>query len=605
MKNLLKIASLIMIASVTSIPSKAETPSVIVESTKIPLSEEKTGDNVIVITKSDIEKWKVKSIEDVLKTAEGIAVSDNGWGEVSNIYIYGLDKKYILFLINGIPVNDPSTPDGTVDLSLLNLSDVEKIEILKGPQSALYGSQAVAGVINIITKPDGKNLINLEYGSYNTKKGTVKVGFKKENSLFDLFYTDFRTDGYDIKNDGDKESSNYKDVGYTFSSLLNQNVKIESYFNYKTGESEYDNGLEKYHRLTATFNGKYILSPKTITNINLGTSQSQRNFTDYDSNSHTYYSGSTYYADLSLKSKLSNFLTIMPSINHRVDVADTTNYSDKSQQTDSASLNGYIKLKNLNILAGIRKDHFSSFGTFTSYKLAGSYSVKPSKTLFKIQYGKSFKAPSIDQLYGEYPNWNFYGNPDLKPEKSRSLTAGLEQKLGKYGIAGISYFKTKTTDVITTTYDPVKGYLTYTNGKEGRTEGSESFVMIKLPFNSKIKASYTHTHSRWYDGTSWNPALRLPENMYKISVTKNLNKGTITFMAIHYGKRNDYDFSTWPATQVTLPAFTIYNCYISVKMNTHLSGYLKLFNLTDKNYQLAYGYNEPGRSIFAGIKLSF
>ncbi|WP_456397777.1 TonB-dependent receptor plug domain-containing protein [Desulfurobacterium sp.] len=605
MKKLLKIASLIIIVPAISIQSNAETPSITVESTKIPLSEEKTGDNIVVIPKNEIEKWKVKSIEDVLKTAEGIAVSDNGWGEVSNIYIYGLDKKYILFLINGIPVNDPSTPDGTVDLSLLSLSDVERIEILKGPQSALYGSQAVAGVINIITRPDGKNLVNLEYGSYNTNKETIKIGFKKKNALFDLFYTNFSTDGYDIKNDGDKESSNYRNIGYTFSSFLNQNIKIKSYFNYKTGKSEYDNGLEKYHRLTATFNGKYILSLKTIASINLGTSQSQRNFTDYDYNSQTYYSGNTYYADLNLKTKLSNLLTIMPSISHRVDVADTTNYSDKSQQTDSASLNGYVKLKNLNILAGIRKDHFSSSGTFTSYKLAGNYIIKPSKTLFKIQYGKSFKAPSIDQLYGEYPNWNFYGNPDLKPEKNISLTAGVEQRLGKYGIAGISYFKTKTTDIITTTYDPVKNYLTYTNGKEGRSEGSESFVRIKLPFKSKIKASYTHTYSRWFDGTSWNPALRLPENIYKISFTKKLNRSSITFMAIHYGKRNDYDFSTWPATQVTLPAFTIYNCYISVKMNPHITGYVKLFNLTDKKYQLAYGYNEPGRNIFAGIKLSF
>ncbi|WP_456438333.1 TonB-dependent receptor plug domain-containing protein [Desulfurobacterium sp.] len=605
MKQLLKLTTIILTVSTIPIAVKAETPSIIVQSTKIPVTEEKTGDNIIIITKSDIEKLEVKNIEDVLKTATGIAISDNGWGEVSNVYIYGLNKKYILFLVNGIPVNDPSTPDGTVDLSLLNLSDVERIEILKGPQSALYGSEAVAGVVNIITKPDGKSSIHLEYGSYNTLKSTVKAGLKKGTSLFDIFFTNFRTDGYDIKGDGDRESANYKTIGYTFSSFLTENLKVKNYFNYKTGESEYDNGLEKYHRLTATLNGKLLLSPKTIARVDLGTSQSQRNFDDYDFGTHTYYSGSTYYADANIKTEISKFLTLVPSISHRVDVADTTTYSDKSQQTDSASLNGYVKLHNLNILTGVRKDHFSSFGTFTSYKLAGSYTVKMTKTTLKLQYGKSFKAPSIDQLYGEYPNWNFYGNPNLQPEKSKSLTAGIEQKFGNCGTAGVSYFKTEINDVITTTYDPAKGYLTYINGNRGKTEGSESFVNLKLPLKSNLKASYTHTHSIWNNGYGWEPTLRLPEDMYKISFSKNVQKASITLSAIHYGKRYDYNFSTWPANKVTLPPFTIYNCYISVKFRKNLTGYVKFINITDKDYQLAYGYNEPGRSIFAGLKLVF
>ncbi|WP_457567257.1 TonB-dependent receptor plug domain-containing protein [Desulfurobacterium sp.] len=603
MKKTLK---LIILATVVFSPitGNAETPSVVVESTKIPISEEKTGDNIQILSRQQIEQLEIKNIEDVLKEVPGIAISNNGWGEVSNIYIYGLDKKYILFLVNGIPVNDPSTPDGTVDLSLFSLTDAEKIEILKGPQSALYGSDAVAGIVNIVTEPDGKNALNLEYGSFNTRKEILKTGFKRETTLFDLYFANFKTDGYDIKGDGDRESAKYKSFGYAFSSFITENAKIKGYFNYKTGESEYDNGLEKYHRLLTTLNGKIILSPSSVAGFNFGTSQSKRDFNDYDYNTQTFYSGSTYYADANVKIKTSKFLTIMPSVSHRVDVADTTTYSDKSQQTDSVSLNGLIHKGNFNLLAGIREDHISSAGTFSSYKVAGSFDVKKTDTIVKIQYGKSFKAPSIDQLYGEYPDWNFYGNPDLKPEKNTGLTTGVEQKLGKCVVTGINYFKTRITNVITTTFSSA-GYFTYTNGKRGKTEGTESFIKIKLPDSTNIKFSYTHTRSVWNDGSGWKPAIRLPEEMYKISVSRKIKNTTLTFYTIHYGKRYDYNFSTWPATTVTLPQFTLFNCYLSVNFSKNLTGYIKLINITDKNYQLAYGYNEPGRSVFAGLKMQF
>ena len=578
-------------------------PEVQVTATRVEVPIEHVGDDVEVITKEEIEKYSFTSIADVLKYVAGVYLTSNGgFGQLTEVYMLGLRTKYIVVMINGIPINDPSF-DNQANFAYIDLSNIEKIEVLKGPQSALYGSEAIAGVINIITKKPKKSQAKLtvEGGKYGTLRERLSYSEKLKKGFVSLSLEGFYTEGFSTSNEKagsytyEPDNDSYK----YFTTWLNygfdlDNLKINGNFKFKKAKADYDAGdsngntYVNYKNLFGSFNAKFIATESLLVNTKFGINSERR---DYYSSNTSEYKGNTYY------------LTFQPTyyVNDKLFVSVGTAYKKESANIDSpySKIDNSVNTKsifselhsdyfNLHTTLTVRRDFHSEFGVKTTYKVSTAYEIKETGTTIKGQLGTGFKAPTIYQLYDPT-----YGNEDLKPEKSRGYIVGVNQKLKKTTLE-VNYFKNKLNDVIVWNYT-----VGYENAGSGWTEGVEVKTKAKLMESLLLNLKYTHT------ATSSELKQRIPSDKYTLGLTYKNKKTGVSFWIEHYSERKDKDYSTYPAKDITLEAFTTLNCYASYKLNDRTKLYLKGVNLTDEKYELAYGYNTMGRSIFAGVDITF
>ncbi|SNR68293.1 TonB-dependent receptor plug domain-containing protein [Desulfurobacterium atlanticum] len=573
-----------------------ENATVEVTATRIP--EKALTTESIIIDKDKIERNSIKTIADIFFEEPQITISNNGWGQISNVYIRGLGSKYILFLINGAPIlNDPSTPEGTPDIDFLDFSSFTKIEVLKGVQGALYGSEAVGGVINFITEPENKTTLKIEGGSYDTLKETLKTGVRDKKSAFSMTFENFHSNGYDTTGDGDRESSSYHLINFNLKLIPKPSVKIKQFFSFKTGRNEYDNGEVNYQQILTTINSKILTSDRSILETVAGYGSTKRDY------SYGTYTGETGYLSVFKKIFFKN-ITMSPGVDFKESKANSPSTGEKTINTKAIFLNTSFKTENLSLSPSIRAEKYSSFGTYTTAKLSGSFKVEK-ETFIKFQLGNGLKAPTIEQLYSYYPpmfGWPAtYGNPDLEPEKSKGISAGLLKVFNKDNSVEVSYFYNKIDNQIVWTYDASLGYNTYKNLNNSKVEGIETSIKLSLTEKTQINTSYTYTNGRWSNGTNTYKIPKVPENMIKTNLNFKPSKNlSLNVENIYYSKRFDDQYNNR-----ILPAFSIFNTSVSYKASEKITISGKILNITNKKYQLSYGYNQPGRSYFISIEAAF
>ncbi len=621
MRRFLTVATVVAL----SVPAFAQgsEPEVTVTATRVSVPVENVGDDVDIITQEQIKEMGFTSITDVLKYVAGVHFySTGGWGKQSNIFVQGLKGRYILVLVNGAPVNDPSTPDGNANFEWIDLDNVEKIEVLKGSQSALYGSEAIAGVINIITKKPEKNTfsVRLEGGKYKTFKENIYGALRLKSGFLSFSAENFKTNGFSATNEKagkwtyneDNDPFHYTTGTVSFGYFPSENVKLYGDFLVKGGYTDYDAGTfparTDYDRLFSDLKAEIVSSDNLSWEILL--SNNKENRESFDSG-HGIYNGITRFISISPTYYLNNnaFLKLSASYRYEKVRSDYFNpiynshfTANKSQFIRSLFIEGYTEFHSVSISAAGRVDNHSRFGSHGTYKLSLSYRFSPTKTLIKGQYGTGFKAPTISELYGYYtsPYGKTVGNPNLDPEKSEGWNITLQQDIPllKTSVSA-AYFKNRVWDRITTVKNGTT--TTYTNSGKLRTEGLELKGEIS-PFDFlKVYGNYTHTNVVGKESDK----LRIPKDSFTLGFKLSYGRLTFNGWAEHYSSRKDLDYSTWPARVVRLSAFTTYNCYVSYALNDRVNLYAKGVNLTDKKYELAYGYNTMGRALFVGTDFRF
>jgi len=586
---------------------------VTVTATRVSVPIENVGDDVDIITREEIEELGLTSITDVLDYIAGVNFySKGGWGKQTNVFIQGLSGKYILVLLNGIPINDPSTPDGSTNFEWIDLNNVERIEVLKGSQSSLYGSEAIGGVINIITKKPKKSEFSLKFegGKYKTFKENLYSALKLKNGFLSLSAENFKTNGFSATNrnigariyNPDNDGFHYTTGTVSFGYSPSENVKISGDFLAKGGYSEYDYGSypvrTNYDKIFSDIKVNVISSENLSWELLLGNNREIREYyseirgiSRYISFSPTYYFGENSF--------------IKGGASYRYEkVNNLGNVNNKSTFLKSLYIEGFTKFFGINLTLSTRIDKHSTFGSHKTYKIGTSYTISKIGTTLKAQYGTGFKAPTLSQLYVSYPMWHFTGNPNLNPEKSEGWTIGLSQKVwlipGKFEV---NYFKNRVWNLITTTYDVNTGTTTYTNSGKAITEGAEVKLNVRPLSWFSLFGTYTHLRAVERKNGKWERLLRRPKEKFTLGAKFTVNKLKLSFFADHYGSRKDKDFST--GKLVTLSSFTTYNCYVSYKLNERVELYARGINLTDKDYELAYGYNTMGRALFVGTNFTF
>jgi vitamin B12 transporter len=621
---------------------------VVISATKTQANTLELASSVTVIDSAEIANRNSSNAFDLLKNEYGISFTRQGGpGTLSNISIRGGNSNHTLVLIDGVEANLNNDPANVYDFAFLSANNIQSIEILRGPQSTLYGSNSLAGVINVITrKGNGKPSFSLlvEAGSYKSYKtplgmnGSVETSLGMNGSLSDFNYSvtlgRSESDGFSAASEkyGNKEKDGYRKdnmssrFGYNFGLA----AELNFFMNYNKSESDYDQHGGKYgddstyifNQEEFSFHGEGKLNLfegkwNQIIGVSIFGNIRKYNF-DYSefnaASSKSYYDGRRIKLDWQSNFNLVDNHLIILGLETIKDEAISEYYyhSDffsseslfptQSSNTFGIYLQDQFKIdQNFFSTVGIRLDKHDKFGSAFTFRIAPAYIFWQTSTKLKATLGSGYKAPSLFNLYDPA-----YGNPDLKPEKSVGFDAGFEQFFGNDLISlGITYFQNDYKDLLG--YD--ENFRTI-NINKAKTNGVETYINAKIVDDLEIKMNYTFTNAKdESEGLAENERklIRRPEHKiggyisYNVSAKLNTN-----IEVIYVGKRDDliYDNFTFTSSRTQLNPYVLLNFAAHYKLFDFVRINLRLENILDSDYEEVYGYATPGFSIYGGIKLS-
>lgn len=609
---------------------------VVITATKTRANTIELANSISVIDSTQIVNANSNNVFDVLKNETGISFTRQGGpGTLSNIYLRGANASHTLVLVDGVEVNLTNDPSGVYDFSALPVDNIERIEILRGPQSTLYGSDALAGVINIITKKGYENpsfSILTEGGTYNTYKAMLDLNGKIDKLSYSTTISRTGSDGF--SNAAEKYGNTEKD-GYTFNNLssvlgykINDDVKVNLYTRFTKSKSDYDQFGGKFgDDPTYVFNqeefslrgeGKFsLLDGNWNQKIGITFFRNVRKYS-YDTSSasiyysHSLYDGRKYKLDWQNDFDLNKNNLLTAGFEFESEVASSEYYAFNYlllpdyisifPRKDDNILGVYIQNKfNLDKIffatAGIRLDHHNQFGSQVTYRIAPAYMIWETDTKLKATLGTGFKSPSLFYLYDP-----IYGNEQLNPEKSFGFDFGIEQYFFKQGISfGITYFYNKFTDMFG--FD----YLTFKtiNINKAITKGTEVYFDAKPLDQWNLKVNYTYTNAKDMSPNSSDygkQLLRRPENKVGLYSSYSFNsKVNINGEVIWVGNREDVDFSNYQ--KINLKSYVLINLAAHYDLLKFVRLNFRVENLLDSDYEEVYGYGTAGLSFYGGIKL--
>lgn len=599
---------------------------VVVTATKIEQYQAQVGSSTTVIASEQMERTGKETVLEVLRQVPGLTVMQSGsLGGLTNIYLRGSKPGHTLVLIDGAEVNDPIVPDRSFDFAHLTTDNIERIEIVRGPQSTLYGSDALGGVINIITrkgKGNPKVSISAEAGAHSTFKESVSVNGSTEAAAYSLSLSRLDSKGISKAVDG-AEKDGYKNT--TLSSRLSYEIFNSAELNlscrYTDGEADIDDdGYDDDPNYTASSKNSVLrlefaqgLKPYWDHKLSLSYNHIHRK--DKDENDPVEpadYVKDWYKGDNKKVEWQHNFSTpdesiITAGLEYEEEGGSSYYYSEslfgpyeskferKSVSNKALYLQNQPKLADwLFVTTGLRVDDHELFGTETTYKV--SIATLGRGTLaFKASIGTGFKAPSLYQLYSSY------GDPSLKADRSKSYDLGFERSLfSRRGTFGLTYFHNDFENMV----DWDSASYKYKNIGRARTEGLEADLLIKPIEDLEVEANYTRTETE--DKETGLELLRRPKE--EISLNANWHPGqkvNLNLGAIYVGSRKDIKYVGWTAESITMEDYTTVDLSCLYKITDRFQILGRIENLLDEEYQEVYGFAVPGRSFYAGGKANF
>ncbi len=405
-----------------------------VTATRMSRTMDQTLAAVTVITREDIEKSQARDITQLLDGAQGVTMnSTGGLGKTAGIRLRGTSSNQVLMLIDGVRIGSATL--GTVAFQDIPLAQIERIEIVRGPRSQLYGADAMGGVIQIFTrkgKPGGQVTADAEYGSHNTARVALGIAGTMDSLEYSLGLADLQTDGFNALKNNNPDKDGYSNrslsghLGYRFSSGLKLSVTGLR----AKGENEYDSawGPANFYDsdfLQQSLVSKLEYSPSDIWDMSLSLGESRDEATNYTNSSFTSFFN-TQRRQLSWQNDFAvneeSVLTVGFDF-LRDQVEGTSSYS-VNERDNKALFAQYQTAFGLNdFVIGLRHDDNESFGGYNTGNIAWGRELTGTLRLI-VSYGTGFRAPTFNDLYYQDP-WGSNGNPDLTPEESQSVELSL------------------------------------------------------------------------------------------------------------------------------------------------------------------------------------
>ncbi len=602
---------------------------VVVTATRSPTKLSDIGRVVEVITAEQISHAQGMTLPQLLNNVPGITFSgaNNAPGISSSLFLRGASTGNTLILIDGFPVNNASAIDGSYDLNAFPLDQIDHIEILKGSGSTLYGSDAVAGVINIITKhPEGQGLksnVQLSGGTYNTFKESAGLNgnLNKTGIAINLSNTDSK--GFPAATDTTGKGNFRNDDFHQRAVSVNLNQQISSKFslngNFQAtrnlGNLPYggfaDDPAYTYSNnfLMGGLGGNLKLDKGNL-RFNISQNDVWNNYNDPASSingdfpSYQKNTGTITDAEAIFNYSLCNHLDITSGVDFKY--SNTNQFSTYDTIRNAHNSIGSI-YTSLFYKSGIF--HMELGGRFNSDSKYGSnftYTVNPSVLLFNqlklfVTAASAYKSPSLYQLFSQY------GNLGLKPETTDSYEAGFDWELIKKLLSfNTVFYKYNTSDVIYFKDLPASPYGIYENGEHQNDKGFESELKLNLDkLTASAYVAYVTGTLTDENGVTTENLVRRPRNTFGANVYYNFTSQFSAGLNYKYtGTRTDEEFNpvTFAAETVTLKAYNLVDAHLQYTINQHISLFADLKNLFDVKYTDWIGYNTSRFNFMAGIK---
>ena len=569
---------------------------IIVTASKVPETVESTPASVSVITKKEIDKQAARDVADVLREVPGLDVSRTGsFGKETSVFMRGASSKQTLVLWNGVEINDPYFSG--YNWGQFSTAGVERVEVVRGPFSSLYGADAVGGVVNIITTGAAPHTdFDFAAGGRGLYNGVASYGTANFNIV-----AEHRQDNGFALNDNDRQNSLLGSATFAPSPSLQIGVAGRG-ANYDLGVPQNVNDLGTAYVVTPHHreNGNewQLAIPITATlgaiHTDFRVSQSHRRDDNEDPDSQTFGTTVSSRRDAHLSASASTPIgTLVGGAEvERSDAQNNDSFGDNVDRHDrnSQSLFAEDRLSRgaLELSAGVRYDHYDTFGSQTSPRIAGAWMRGGNK--FRAAYGQSFRAPQVGELY-----LPFFGNPNLRPERSRSVEVGYDRFFNRDAVVSVTAFHSTFRDLID--YDLAANR--FGNIGEAKSNGVEVAVMDRFgPFS----ATLTYTYLQAIDASTDEQLPRRPRNSGSLVLDYERGPAIANLVVDRVGSRPDVE-DLAPFGTVINQAYTLVDLALHWRM-ARVEPYAKLENLTNARYQEVFGFPSPSRLLIAGVRYS-
>lgn len=557
-----------------------------------------------VVERAEIEARQATFAADVLSTLPGVSVFRRGVGGLAVVRLRGAEADKTLVLIDGVPVNDPADPSGAFDFGSLQLADVERVELLSGPQGSLWGSDAIGGVIAFHTRELGGWAAEAEGGSYGTARGGLSGGVRSDRYAFGASVAGFRTDGIS-KADAGAEDDGFETVtasAYGRADLTDA-VRIDGRIRYTTAEVEIDGFAPPLFVLGDTpdltksrawsgFARVSVEGPLGFTHkLSLGASDLTRtNVSDFPSR---YAADREVWRWTAERGEAEDPWAVVLGLERQEIAADLDGRTGADLSTTAAFAVGRARLGPVTATASLRHDDPDSYRSETTGRLALAAELGAGFTA-TASAGQGFKTPTLSQLVCDFC---FPAGPalDLEPETAE----GYDLRLGWR--SGDGAWSAALTGYRLTVEDQI-AYVSgrYVNIARTRSEGLEAEATGRLTDQLSLRLAYAQTDA--VDATSGASLLRVPDHSGSASLfwTGERLSGALTVR----GESSQADTDVDGFSRIRRKGFVVADVAGDWKLTERVSLTARVENLADTDYQEAFGYGEPGRSVFVGVRVA-
>jgi vitamin B12 transporter len=595
---------------------------VIVTANKLEQKQSTTGKVITVITKAQLEKSSGKTVAQVLNEQAGITINGalSSTGSVQTVFMRGAGAGRTLILMDGIPVNDPSQISSDFDLNFFSINDVERIEICKGAQSTLYGSDAIAGVIDIITtKANVSTPVNAKAtvtgGSYGTFKTNLQFYGKSGKLTYTTRYAHLQTAGFSSAYDSsgtknfDRDSYNGNTANAALQFQATKQFALKAFTQYSAyaagidASSFTDRAFYDIHNRNSTSGAGFVYKTSAVSVT--GNYQYSSQHRNYDDNASigapifamNDYDATTHFAETFASVNLGRGFTLLAGGDYRYarmnneyrSVSSFGPYNSKFNDTSMNQSSAYSSLhfnnQRFSAELGGRLTNHSRYGTNYTYTINPAFKIDDHFRVFG-SIASGFKAPSLYQLYSSS------GNPDLHPEVSVNYELGLQHNYGMFSDRLVFFYR-KTDNGID--YNSVT--FKYFNFVKQLTRGIEYEFALRPLQHLSLTGNYTFisnqetTQSRVnFKDTVYNYALRRPAHTINMTAGYQFTKGLFASLSGKYVS-DRYDVGAYKKPDVMLDSYFIMSAYAEYLFNEKTKLFADMQNITNRQFFEIRGYN--------------
>ena len=597
----------------------AESERVVVSATRFDIPLDQSPSSVSEITWQDLERKQIERVSDALREVPGLSVVQTGTaGQLTSVFTRGLRSEHTQVLLDGVPINQGL--QGAFDFADLTIDNIDRIEVVRGPQSTLYGPRALAGVIQIFTKQGEGTpsaVFASEGGSYGTFRESVQSDGKIEKFDYSFGASRLGTDNARPNNQY-RNTASIANIGWS----PNGQVRLGALFTYSNSDTGNPNTIfnpkpvdnfltEKWliapHvdlRISDWWDHKFIISydhERQVNNPNedgfVGPTRAlfKRLTIDYQNNlrpaSWLTITSGFFYSQVDAGQERPFVLQIFGQ--------QPTFVSDYTEQTGVFLQTTMAPVKNLIIVAGGRYDHFNQFGDVWTYRFAGSYKIDKTNTTLHSSVATGFSPPSSqDKIFG-----NNFG---LQPEEDFGWDAGIEQRIWENRITvGATYFHNDLSNLI-----GFSGLFETLNLGAARTQGVEMELRAQPIVDLLLTASYTYldtekTSSADVGAPQGSRLPRRPRNEVYVSASYLWGKKLRTTLEAKWVNAREELNRNFIGPNFDIEDYAFVNFAAEYEINSHMSIFGRIDNLTDEQYSEVFGFPALGRAAYAGVKVRF